>query len=167
MTAAISNSRCVVVYNSDGYTLLGRMSLNKALRLIALEKAVVHEIDESRGFLRSSGKNAVEWLYPKAIRLIDWVILNAKFYGKPIFTKHGVLKRDRFKCAYCGKKATTIDHVLPRALGGKNDWKNCVAACFKCNNKKDNLTLKEAHEKYGMSLRWEPRTPTKAELMGM
>jgi 5-methylcytosine-specific restriction endonuclease McrA len=60
------------------------------------------------------------------------------------------------KCAYCGKPAKTVDHVRPKAQGGKTKWDNTVSACFPCNNKKDNRTPEQAN----MKLLWEPYEPT-------
>lgn len=39
-------------------------------------------------------------------------------------------------CAYCGDYATTIDHVIPVADGGKSEPGNLVPACGTCNSKK-------------------------------
>lgn len=48
-----------------------------------------------------------------------------------------VLNRDGFKCRYCGATSDMatlhIDHVLPVALGGTNDFDNLVTACAPCN----------------------------------
>lgn len=50
-----------------------------------------------------------------------------------------VLRRDGFRCRYCGRPGSesgeglTVDHVIPRALGGTNDPSNLVAACQDCN----------------------------------
>lgn len=44
-----------------------------------------------------------------------------------------VYKRTKRKCFYCGKRATTLDHVIPRSHGGSNDIDNLVAACEPCN----------------------------------
>jgi hypothetical protein len=52
------------------------------------------------------------------------------------------------RCWYCENiipsRHTTVDHVLPRARGGTNEWGNIVAACQKCNTKKAN---KPTHKK--------------------
>lgn len=46
------------------------------------------------------------------------------------------------RCAYCGSfmcedplspHMATVDHVVPRSLGGGNEWENLVAACWACN----------------------------------
>jgi len=44
-----------------------------------------------------------------------------------------VLRRDQFICQYCNQEATTVDHVIPRRLGGLDDDSNLVASCRRCN----------------------------------
>lgn len=39
-------------------------------------------------------------------------------------------------CHYCGKLATTIDHVVPKAKGGSDEIDNLVPSCYQCNHKK-------------------------------
>ncbi|MGF1514842.1 MAG: HNH endonuclease [Elainellaceae cyanobacterium] len=57
-----------------------------------------------------------------------------------------VYRRDRFRCVYCRKrvkyKQLTLDHVIPRALGGTNDIDNLVTACFECNSAKGSMDPK-------------------------
>lgn len=55
-----------------------------------------------------------------------------------------ILTRDAKRCAYCGKYATTVDHIIPRSQGGSHDEKNLVAACKKCNFRKNNRTPEQA-----------------------
>ena len=63
---------------------------------------------------------------------------------KPLTREEGmrILMRDRFQCQYCGLDGTasfenglmmTVDFVIPRALRGKKDPHNLVAACRPCN----------------------------------
>lgn len=56
------------------------------------------------------------------------------------FTKENLLIRDNYQCVYCQKELNeynvTMDHVVPRALGGKTTWENCVSACSNCNHDK-------------------------------
>ncbi len=65
---------------------------------------------------------------------------------KVVFSRRNLYRRDNNTCQYCGKRFKTellsIDHVLPRAKGGKSSWSNCVVACLKCNSKKSNKNLK-------------------------
>lgn len=37
------------------------------------------------------------------------------------------------RCVYCGRKARTIDHLIPHSLGGADVVDNLVAACWPCN----------------------------------
>lgn len=53
------------------------------------------------------------------------------------------IRRGEVKCWYCGDLAQTGDHVVPKALGGKNGWANVVPACKQCNEDKNHMTLEE------------------------
>ena len=66
-----------------------------------------------------------------------------------------MLRRDEHRCAYCGRSASTIDHVLPRSRGGRDTWENLVACCLRCNNTKSDRTPAEM----GWELRFTPRMP--------
>jgi 5-methylcytosine-specific restriction endonuclease McrA len=50
----------------------------------------------------------------------------------------------------------TIDHVVPRRLGGEHSWTNVVAACPPCNRRKGGKTPANAN----MQLRREPYEPS-------
>lgn len=44
-----------------------------------------------------------------------------------------------FKCCYCGEplgRSGTLDHVIPKALGGTADLHNVVSCCLACNSSK-------------------------------
>lgn len=45
------------------------------------------------------------------------------------------------QCAYCDNPCEVIDHVVPLASGGNNDWTNLTAACRKCNQSKSATPL--------------------------
>jgi|ERR1700722_2928851 len=66
---------------------------------------------------------------------------------KLLFSRKAVLKRDKYICQYCSKsfKIGTIDHIVPRSLGGKSTFTNCVAACFPCNKKKADKPLHDTN----------------------
>jgi 5-methylcytosine-specific restriction endonuclease McrA len=55
-----------------------------------------------------------------------------------------ILKRDGEICAYCGKRANTVDHITPRSDGGGESSSNLVACCKACNMKKSNRTPEQA-----------------------
>lgn len=64
-------------------------------------------------------------------------------YKKTVrFSRHNVYLRDLFQCQYCGDTFDyddlTIDHVIPRASGGRTTWENSVTCCFPCNSAKGN-----------------------------
>ena len=61
-------------------------------------------------------------------------------------TKREVLRRDEYTCQYCGYRTPhlTLDHVVPRRLGGQHIWDNLVAACPQCNHRKGGRTLEQA-----------------------
>lgn len=48
-----------------------------------------------------------------------------------------VLRRDGFRCVYCGAKASEselhVDHVVPVIDGGSDEPSNLVTACIDCN----------------------------------
>jgi 5-methylcytosine-specific restriction endonuclease McrA len=73
-------------------------------------------------------------------------------------TRAGVLRRDGRRCGYCGRRADTIDHVVPRSRGGPHTWDNCVAACRSCNSRKADKLLDEL----GWTLEVVPRPPSRA-----
>ncbi len=66
----------------------------------------------------------------------------------PPLCNRTLFRRDDYSCLYCGKRCTrqelTRDHVLPKSRGGTDRWENVVAACKRCNWKKDNRTPEEA-----------------------
>ena len=80
---------------------------------------------------------------PSVIRL---VYLVKRPQPQRRLTRREVLIRDRYTCQYCGKetKELTLDHVIPRHLGGKHDWDNVVSACKACNHRKAGRSPKEA-----------------------
>lgn len=75
------------------------------------------------------------------------------------FSRRNLYKRDEYTCQYCGcqpgSSELTIDHVLPKAQGGKSTWENCVLACIGCNSRKADRTPQQAH----MKLAKEPHKP--------
>ena len=63
-----------------------------------------------------------------------------KFKKAVKFSRRNLYLRDMYQCQYCGDvfdfEDLTIDHVVPRADGGKTTWENCVTACKPCNHSK-------------------------------
>jgi 5-methylcytosine-specific restriction endonuclease McrA len=61
-------------------------------------------------------------------------------------TKREILRRDDYTCQYCGEHLAylTIDHVIPRHMGGQHAWNNLVTACPTCNHRKGGRTIEQA-----------------------
>ena len=72
-----------------------------------------------------------------------------------MLTTRNVCARDQHICGYCQGHADTIDHIVPRARGGRNTWENVTAACRKCNCKKKDRLLEEL----GWTLDRQPYRP--------
>ncbi|WP_431784920.1 HNH endonuclease [Streptomyces chumphonensis] len=134
---------------------LSTVSLRRAVVLVMQEKAVV---EQSHPGLRVRAAN-VELPVPQVIRLRRYV--RVPFRQRAAWSRRGVLVRDRHRCAYCGRRATTVDHVVPRSHGGGDTWLNTVAACAEDNHRKADRTPAEA----GMRLLTRPFEPTPADAL--
>ncbi|UED83456.1 HNH endonuclease [Streptomyces profundus] len=146
--------RRTLVLNAS-YEPLSTVSTRRAVVLVLQHKAVVeHVLPGLR--LRAA---AVDLPVPQVIRLRRFV--KVPFRQQAPWSRRGVLVRDRHRCAYCGRRATTIDHVVPRSRGGGDTWLNTVAACADDNRRKANRTPVEA----GMRLLAEPFQPTPADAL--
>lgn len=54
-----------------------------------------------------------------------------------------ILERDGYLCQYCQGLANSVDHIIPRSLGGDEDPDNLCASCKSCNSKKGARTVEE------------------------
>jgi 5-methylcytosine-specific restriction endonuclease McrA len=86
------------------------------------------------------------------------------------FSRYNLFLRDLFTCAYCEETfdfdELTIDHVIPRKLGGKTTFENTVCCCKNCNSKKGSKlwTPKRAPYKpdyYKLVNCWKSEVPVK------
>lgn len=95
--------------------------------------------------------------------LIPKVLLLKKYDRLPLqevrFTRDNLFERDQYRCQYCGKNYSeeklNMDHVIPRADGGRTSWENIVTACIPCNTQKANRLPHQA----GMHLIKKPVRP--------
>jgi 5-methylcytosine-specific restriction endonuclease McrA len=96
-----------------------------------------------------------EFALPSVVRLQRYRRVPFK---RIMLTRKNVITRDGHRCQYCGatRGAMTIDHVIPRKVGGNDTWENMVCACVACNNKKGDHTP----EHVGMSLLRKPTRPS-------
>ncbi len=72
--------------------------------------------------------------------------------------KREIFRRDNYICQYCGQRKNnlTVDHVVPRRLGGDHSWENLVTACASCNHRKGGRTITQA----GLQLSKKPGIPS-------
>lgn len=130
------------------YQPLNVVSIKRAVVLVLKDKAEI--LEEDGGSLHSE---KIIMPIPSVIRLAYFVKVP---FGDGIpLTRRTVFARDNYICQYCGGRAESIDHVIPRSRGGSHIWENVVASCRKCNSKKENKLPEEA----GLHLRRSPRKP--------
>ena len=149
MTTVIPPS--VEVFNAD-YRAFGHVTWMDAIRL--LMRDAVHVVETHSPAVHIHSPSQVMEL-PVSVVLKKYAHRPFKPINDSRATRAGVLERDHNTCAYCGRRATTIDHVLPKSRGGGDTWTNLVAACQVCNGKKADRTPEEA----GMKLSWQPYIP--------
>jgi 5-methylcytosine-specific restriction endonuclease McrA len=88
--------------------------------------------------------------------------VSASYFGTPKvkFSRKNIFKRDNNTCQYCVRQLPTkdlnIDHVIPRANGGRSTWENVVVSCIKCNSLKGHKSV----EQIGFKLLKKPTKPT-------
>ena len=117
---------------------LTAVPLRRAVVLVVCGKAeVVHE--DPAGLTLHAATMSME--APSVIRLSTYV--RVPYRARVPLTRTGLMVRDDHRCAYCGSRADTIDHVVPRSRGGPHSWQNCVACCAKCNHRKADHMLTE------------------------
>lgn len=62
-------------------------------------------------------------------------------------TRFDIFQRDNHTCQYCGRKAPDvelqIDHLVPVARGGTDDFENLVTSCADCNSGKSAKLIEE------------------------
>lgn len=134
---------------------LHTVSVPHAVRMLVRRVAEIHEAEVGTTF--------GHYPLPRVVRLVRYVAMKWRYSHPPRWTRRGVLKRDGHRCAYCGRPADTVDHVVPLSRGGaRTDWFNTVACCGRCNARKGNRLLDEA----GMLLLVTPRAPSWHELCG-
>ena len=139
------------------YEPLSVLSLRRAAKLLLKERVEPVATD-------TAAADSIPLVSPERTLTIP-TVLRLKFYvnvprrNPPAWTRRGLLARDGYTCAYCGKlcnsREATVDHVFPVSRGGRSSWGNTVTACFRCNQRKADRTPHEA----GMKLLIEPKLP--------
>lgn len=130
--------------------------------------------DEIGGAERGAGGGARD-----VVRTVDRAILVPRVIilqlydriprSKVRFSRYNIYLRDGNTCQYCGRELPraelNLDHVVPRAQGGRTTWENVVCCCIDCNLSKGARTPDQA----GIQLlktpvrpRWTPTFRTQA-----
>lgn len=103
---------------------------------------------------------------PSVIALNEYVPHYSE-HATPAFTRRNVFLRDEYRCQYCRQAFHTrdlsLDHVVPRSMGGNLNWNNAVTCCRQCNGRKGNLLPSQLRQ-VGMKLHREPRPPSQFQL---
>ena len=138
----------VLVLNAN-FEPLNVCTTRRAMGLVLNGKADL--VMNGRGFIRTVTRS---YPRPSIIRL-DAMIHRPR--PRVRLTKREILRRDNYICQYCGQRVSylTIDHVIPRHIGGEHIWENLVAACPNCNHRKGNHTPDQVH----MRLLHPPKEP--------
>ncbi len=165
MAVSIAQMR-VLLLNGSTWEPLAVISLPRAINLLVSEKAVM--VEQTGEFLRSV---KTKFPVPSVIALRRYINVPRR---QAHWSRRGVLMRDNYVCIYCGvtigslskdkvlaKDDFTIDHIVPRSRGGKDQWTNTACACYHCNHRKGSRLPHEA----GMKLHWEPKTPRTSYLV--
>jgi 5-methylcytosine-specific restriction endonuclease McrA len=142
-------SDSVLVLNAN-YEPLNVCDFRRAIGLIIGDKATM--LMNGRGEIHSASQT---FPCPSVIRLSEMV---HRPRPRVKLARREVFRRDNYTCQYCGKTTSilTIDHVVPRHLGGQHVWENVVAACPACNHRKGGRTLGDV----GMHLLHPPKEPS-------
>ena len=139
--------RSALVLNAT-YQPLSVVSSRRATCLILAEKAEL--IEDDGAVIRSA---LLTMPSPSVIRLRYMV--KVPYVRRSALSRRAVFARDDYRCQYCGQRADSIDHVMPRSRGGPHAWENVAAACRPCNLTKRDRTPDEA----GMRLARPCRAP--------
>jgi 5-methylcytosine-specific restriction endonuclease McrA len=152
--------------NGHTWEPLSVITVPRAINLLLANKAVV--VEQTGAFLRTV---ADQFPVPSVIALRTYVNVPRR---RAHWSRRGVLMRDSYTCIYCGvqpgvlakgktlsRSDFTVDHIVPRSRGGRDQWTNTACACYNCNHRKGNRLPHEA----GMKLRWEPKTPRTSYLV--
>ncbi len=141
--------RRVLLLNAT-YEPMTTLGLHRAVCLVLRDKADVVHDDISGAVLHAA---SLALAVPSVIRLRRYV--RVPYRHLVPLTRAALMRRDDYRCAYCARRAETIDHVVPRSRGGKHTWENCVASCMACNHRKADRLLEEL----GWTLRMAPAVP--------
>jgi 5-methylcytosine-specific restriction endonuclease McrA len=143
----------VLVLNAN-FEPLNVCDTRRAIGLILMNKATL--VMNGRGHIQSVTQS---FPAPSVIRL-ERMIKRPRLSVR--LSKREIFRRDGYTCQYCGKHPPhlTVDHIIPRHLGGEHSWQNLVTACPSCNLRKGGRLPEQA----GMRLLRAPYEPPASAL---
>ncbi|UCE24870.1 MAG: HNH endonuclease [Candidatus Zixiibacteriota bacterium] len=149
MSSSLIN-RSVLMLNQN-YEPLTITSARRAVVLLFQGKA---EMIETADGLRIRSVTR-SYALPSVVRL--WHYKKVPF-KRIMLTRKNIIMRDGNRCQYCGtnKGPMTVDHIIPKTMGGTDSWENLVCSCSRCNNKKGDRTPDQSQ----MKLLKRPTRPT-------
>jgi len=185
MIAAQSALDCQVLVLNKHYMAIRVVNVKRAFSLLFRNLAEVVLYEQGK----YSNHNIQSWLELSQLKnqfepdAHDWIhtiqisiavprIVRLLFYDHlprrdVTFNRRNLYGRDQNRCQYCGKRFPTnelsLDHVIPRSMGGQSTWENIVCACLKCNVKKGGRTPAQAH----MTLITKPLKPKHSPVLSV
>jgi len=172
-TCALDSS--VLVLNRL-YVAVRIITARRAFRLLCSDRAEIVHYEDGRyssydletwaeiSQLRDAFSTPMDWVHtverriavPRIIRLLAY---DRFFMRRVKLNRANIFARDRNTCQYCGRRFSTreltLDHVVPRHIGGESSWENLVCCCVDCNRRKGGRTPRQA----GMRLIRKPERP--------
>jgi len=174
---------CNVLVLNKHYMAIRIVGARRAFSLLFRQLAEVVSFEENRysnydfrswcevsQFKRNFEPDGYDWVstvnfyiaVPRIIRLLFYDRLPR---SEVKFNRRNIFARDKNRCQYCGKRYPTtelsLDHVIPRSIGGKSAWENIVCSCTQCNVKKGGKTPQQAN----MTLIQKPIKPKRNPLV--
>ena len=138
------------------YEPLNVISTRRAMGLVLAGKADL--LEEGAGRWRSASQS-----FPVPLVLRLRYMVQIPFSARVPLNRRTLNIRDNGACqvAKCGKRGTTIDHVVPRSRGGRHVWTNVALMCSGHNLRKSDRLLGEL----GWRLKAVPRAPRQHHLV--
>ena len=181
--AAVLNNNVLVL--NKHYMALRVVSVRRAFRLLFCNMAQVINLEDGNyatydfdswteisQLHREFEPDAHDWVRTIHFDIAVPQIIRLLFYDKlprqeVKLNRKNIFARDRNRCQYCGHRFSTsdlsLDHVVPRAQGGKSTWDNLVCCCLDCNVRKGNRTPERAR----MTLITRPVRPRRSPLLSL
>ena len=183
MTAISSVLNCHVLVLNKHYMAIRVVNVRCAILMLFRELAEVidHEQGQYSNYDFSSWVEISElkkkfepdehdWLHTVRLSIAVPRIIRLLFYDRlprreVTLNRRNIYARDNNSCQYCGHRRSTselsLDHVIPRKMGGPTTWDNLVCACLKCNVKKGGRTPLQAN----MRLITKPVKPKRSKVV--